>query len=258
MSRSADKRTTGAWDGAFHTTHWTEIFDARSEGEPRQREAMEQLLQTYWRPVYCFLRRKGYDREATKDFTQGYFHEVVLGRSLIQKADRTKGRFRTFLIRALERYMTSVHRADVAKRRMPEGGFIRLDGAESLEIPELVHYATPAEVFDYAWASALLDRVLAEVASQCRQRGKGTHWDVFQARVLLPITENAECASLAELCEKLDIASKSTISKMTVAVNRRFRTVLRGHVRQLVDSDAEVDDEIEHLMGILSKRSARL
>jgi hypothetical protein len=258
MSSSADKRTTGRWDGAFHTTHWTEIFDARSGEEPRRSAALEALLGRYWRPVYCYLRCKGYDTEKAKDLTQGFFQEVVLGRGLVEKADRARARFRTFLLRALERYLRSVHRGVVAKRRMPEGGMVRLDGLEGPTLPELVHYATPVEVFDYAWATALLDRVLGEVATECRESGRVTHWSVFEARVLLPITENAECASLSELCEKLDIASKSTISKMTVAVKRRFRGTLRRHVRQLVDSDSEVDGEIGHLMKVLSRRDATL
>ncbi len=97
MSKRGDKTTAGQSSGAFHTTHWTEIFDARSHDEPRRRAALRELLGKYWTPVYCYLRCKGHDKEAAKDLTQGFLCDVVLRGRLVQQADRTKGRFRTFL-----------------------------------------------------------------------------------------------------------------------------------------------------------------
>ncbi len=136
MSKRGSKTTAGGPDRAFRTTHWTEIFDARSDDEPRRHAALEELLGRYWRPVYCYLRSKGHDGEAAKDLTQGFFHEVVLGRGLIQQANRARGRFRTFLLTALDRYATSLHRAEKAKRRMPQGGLVRLEGIDGLNVPE--------------------------------------------------------------------------------------------------------------------------
>ena len=256
MPRSPDKTTTRGYDSAFHTTHWTEIFDARSADEPRRREALEHLLRRYWKPVYCYLRCKGYDRETAKDLTQGFFCEVVLGRGLIEKADRAKGRFRTFLLTALGRYTADVRRIEKAKRRTPEGGLVRLEGIDGLKVPGHLHGATPNEAFEYAWASSLLDHVLAEVAGKCRQRGSATHWEVFRERVLQPIMENAESPPLGRLCEKYGIPKKAKAATMLFTVKRNFRTVLRRHVRQFVASDAEVDDEISHLMRIFSRRAA--
>jgi DNA-directed RNA polymerase specialized sigma24 family protein len=258
MSRRADRTTTGGQDRGFQTTLWTEILHARSGDETQRRAALEVLLGSYWRPVYCYLRCKGYDREAAKDLTQGFFHEVVLGKSLFQQADRTKSRFRTFLLSCLNRYISNVHRAETTKQRMPEGGLISLEGTDWKSVPDPAYGRTPLQVFDYAWASSLLDQVVADVAGQCRETGNGPHWDVFRARVLLPILDNADAPPLSHLCEKHGIARKGDASKMVTRVKRLFRSVLRCHVRQFVESDAEVDDEIDHLMRILSKRSARL
>lgn len=248
------------WDGAFHTTRWTEIFEARSADESRRtagQAALDALVGRYWKPVYYYLRCKGYAREGAKDLTQGFFHEVVLGRGLIQKADRARGRFRTFLLKALDRYVANVQRDEKRKRRTPEGGLVSLEDVDWLRVPEPVHYASPVEAFDYAWASALLDQVLAEVAGKCRETGTVTHWELFRARVLAPIMDNAEPPSLAHLCEKHSIPKRAKASHMILTVKRRFQSVLRRHVRQFVETDAEVDEEIDHVLKIFSRGGAR-
>jgi DNA-directed RNA polymerase specialized sigma24 family protein len=255
MARCTDKTTTRGYDAAFHTTHWTEILEARSDDEDLRQAALTELLKRYWKPVYCYLRRKGYDRESAKDLSQGFFHEIVLGRSLIQHADRSKGRFRTFLLMALDRYVTSALRTETRKRRMPEGGLISLDDVDWLAIPD--RDGTPTQVFDYAWASTLLDEVVAEVAEKCRDRGSAPHWELFEARVLRPIFGDAEFPSLDDLCEKHGISRKTKASNMIFAVKRRFRTVLRRAVRHSVDSDGEVDDEISYLVKVLSRGAER-
>ena len=82
---------------------------------------------------------------------------------------------------------------------MPEGGFVRPEAIDWLNVPAPVHYTTPVEVFDYAWASALVDQVRADVSGKFREKGKSTHWEVFQARVLNPIMEDTDLPSLTDL-----------------------------------------------------------
>ena len=81
----------------FLTTHWSLIEDVQSRGD-KDRALIGLLLGKYWKPVYCYLRRKGYDNEQAKDLTQDFFHEVVLSRDLVRRADQSKGRFRSFLL----------------------------------------------------------------------------------------------------------------------------------------------------------------
>jgi hypothetical protein len=257
MAGGKPERATDKWSGSFPTTHWTKLVGARSEDLLQQDDALEELVGMYWKPVYCYLRCKGYDRDDAKDLTQGFFHEIVLRRRLIQQADQRKGRFRTFLLTALSRYVTSVHRAEAAKQRTPEGGLMHLEEIDALSVPERLHHRSPVEAFDYAWGTALLDRVLADVARRCREKGNGTHWELFGARVLLPIMQNADAPSLGELCRKYGISRKAQASNMIFMVKRRFQRALRRHVRQFVSSDAEVDREIFDLMTILSRSGAR-
>jgi hypothetical protein len=246
-----------AEDRGFRTTHWSEISEARS-GDPAKRyAALSKVILRYWRPVYCYLRCKGYDIEAAKDLTQSFFQEVVLGRSLIQQAEREKGRFRTLLLRSLDRYTASVQRAELAKHRMPEGGLVYLENIEEIEAADGGERGNPSEAFDYAWASTLLDQVLGEVERECRETGKSIHWELFQARVVAPILNDESALSRAELCETYNLPSRTKVSNMIVTVKRLFDVVLRDHVRCFTAPEDEVDEEIRYLIKILSRSGAR-
>ena len=251
-----DKTSMGGRQEAFETTHWTEIVRVREGDEARRREAMGQTLARYWKPVYCFLRRKGYGNEEAKDLTQGFFHEVVLGRRLVEHADQTKGRFRTFLLTALRRYVVSIHRAESAAKRMPDGGLARLDQTDAPDMPDAASCATPEEAFDHAWAAALLEQVVTDVQNECLADGKAAHWFVFSERVLRPVMDDAYPPSLADLCAEYGISDEALASNMIITVKRRFRACLERHVRQMVDSDEEVATEIRDLIGILSASGA--
>lgn len=251
-----DRTEMGDGRDAFETTHWTEILRARTMDDGRRRAVMNELLRRYWKPVYCYLRRKGHQNETAKDLTQGFFHEIVLGRELVQKAEQAKGRFRTFVLTALDHYITNVHRANTAKKRHPAAGIISLEGDEGHRVPEPAFEATPDEAFTHAWATALLDEVLAELEKECIETDKSTHWRVFHAKVIAPIMDNIGAPSLASLCAEHAISSEVTASNMIVTVKRRFQAILRRRVRQFVDSDDEVDQEVRDLIEILSKKGA--
>ena len=243
----------GGANEVFRTTQWSAILLARTADPGRRRAVVGQLLAQYWKPVYCYLRRKGHDNESAKDYAQGFFHEVVLGRELIQQADRERGRFRTLLLTALDRYVTSAHRAEVAQKRRPTSEVVPLEVVDALGDLELSHTATPEEAFNYAWASALLDEVLAEVEAECRRTGTDRHWEVFHARVVRPILGDVAAPGIEELRATYGIDSPARVSNMIVTVKRRFQTVLKRRVRELVGSDLEVDSEIRELMTALAR-----
>jgi DNA-directed RNA polymerase specialized sigma24 family protein len=256
MDRCGDETAASRRQGFFPSTHWTDVFLARSGDESRQRAALEHLLARYWKPVYCYLRCKGYDTEAAKDLTQGFFSEVVLGRHLIQRADRSIGTLRSFLLKSLNRYAGKVRRAATARKRIPEDRLVSLEKTGELPVPESLQHTTPSEAFDYAWASALLDEIIADVARECGETGKSVHWDLFRERVLLPIMNGADAPSLSSLCERHSIPTPDKASNMVITVKRRFQAVLKRHVRQLVESDADVHGEITYLMRIFSASGA--
>jgi len=235
----------------FPTTSWTQIREIHSLDEAKKRLLLDHLLGRFWKPVYCSLRRKGYDNESAKDLTQGFFEEVVLGRGLVDRADQGKGRFRTFLLTALDRYVVDIRRRQAAGKRASA------DGAPAIpleDLPDLPHdgsEARPDQAFNYAWATAVLDEVLARVETDCRRSGQAAHWEVFKARVLIPILENVEPPPLPGICQRLGIPDLSAASNMIVTVKRRFRSVLLETLGEHVDSPAEAEEELWELMEAL-------
>jgi len=251
--RRGNRTTLGGPNEAFEATDWSAILRARTEDPARRRDAVGGILGRYWKPVYGYLRRKGYPNDDAKDLTQGFFAAVVLGRGLVQRADPARGRFRTFLLTALDRYATSVRRAKTARKRAPAGGLVSLDGIEGLADAEPAPGQTPEQAFHHAWAAALLDRVLAEVREACATDGKAAHWSVFDARVVRPILEGTDPPPLPGLCVALRIADEAAASNMIVTVKRRFQAALRRHVAGDVAGEADVDAEIRDLMAILAR-----
>ena len=235
---------------AFLTTHWSAIGKIAADGDTDNRALINELLKRYWKPVYCFVRRKGYDNEQAKDLTQGFFQEVVLDRELLRRADQARGRFRTFLRSALEQYLARVHRKEIARKRIPKAKLVALEHIDPAELSGPAGELTPEESFDYAWVSDLLDKLLAEVEGKCRADDKTLHWQVFHDRVLQPIMEEARAPSLAEICDKYGIEDERKASNMIVTVNRRFRAALKRHLRRSVTADAGVDEELQELMQI--------
>jgi len=251
--KSDEYTSMGGTGGSFQTTHWTAIERIGLNDDIRNRALLGDLLRTYWKPVYCYLRHKEFDNEKAKDLTQDFFQEVVLGRELIQLADRTKGRFRTLLLRALDRYLVSVHRKETAGKRMPQERLISLEESGLSELPETVVNLRPEEVFHYTWVCELLDRMIGEVETECRQRGMGIHWDMFYDRVLRPIITCTEPPLLEEICHKYEIDAKARASSMIFTVKRRFRAAMKRLLRQSVASEAQINEEMLELMKFLAK-----
>jgi RNA polymerase sigma-70 factor (ECF subfamily) len=214
---------------------------------------IELLLKKYWKPVYCYLRRRGSSNEEAKDLTQGFFHEVVLNQNLVRKADQAKGRFRSFLLLALNRYVIKVKRDKIAQKRMPKGMLVSLDTEVMTELPRGVMTLTPEDSFTYVWVSGLLGQVLDEVQSLYTQEGKTVYWQLFRDRIVRPIMDRSDQPPLEQLCTKYNISDTAKASNMMVTVKRRFQTLLMQKLRDSVMSDEEAKMELEEIRRFLPK-----
>jgi hypothetical protein len=251
--RHDDYTDIGGTGGAFLTTHWSLIKEAGSSDEQNNRALVSLLLNRYWKPIYCYLRRKGYNNEQAKDFTQGFFHEVVLGQHLIEKADVAKGRFRSLLLIALNRYIGDVRERETAQKRMPKGQFVSIDKIDPPEIPQSVTESAPERTFDYAWLSALLEQVLEKVERECHEDGKDVHWNVFCDRVLHPIMDRKESPSIKEITAKYGISDEPSASNMMVTVKRRLQKALKQYLRESVTSDEYLAGELKQMRHFFPK-----
>lgn len=245
--------------GSFMTTEWGLVEQLNDRDTASQRRALDELLRRYWKPVYCYLRRRGCDNERAKDLTQGFFQEVVLGRDLIRQVRRAKGRFRKFLLTALEHYTASVHRKENAQKRRPRGRLLQLDlgDVDSANLAEPVYDMTPADSYHYAWLSLLLDGLLREVEAACHKQGLSKHWLLFRDRVVAPIMDDEHPPSLAALCQKYEIDNVILASHMITTVTRRFRAALQRRLRQSVGADAEVHGELQELICLFQPKTAQ-
>ncbi|MBN2130840.1 MAG: sigma-70 family RNA polymerase sigma factor [Sedimentisphaerales bacterium] len=249
-----DRTDMGGEREHFLTTHWSLIEDAK-EHQDRDRALIGLLLERYWKPVYCYVRRKGHDNEQAKDLTQGFFHEVVLGRSLIERADPAKGRFRTFLLHALNQYLLDERRRETAQKRIPQAKLVSLDAGQPPMLPQKVSELGPEQCFDYAWKAELLERALSELKQWYVGRGMDIHWELFRDRLLHPSLEGLEAPSLAQLCQQYGIENETKASNMLGTVKRQFQSILTRHVRQTVLSGEAAEEELGDMFRFLKKES---
>jgi hypothetical protein len=250
-------RKQGEWPirtqaGVFQTTCWAQLDMARTQDSLSRRPVIEALTDRYWRPVYYFLLHKGHGQEEALDLTQGFFQEIVLGKGLFEKADPFKGRFRTYLLTALMHYVAAEHRKKSARKRTPLKEVLHLDAAELRNLSNMETATPPDQVFIYAWAADLLLRAMAEVETECRSDGRDVHWQVFYERVARPILEEKEAPDLGEVCRRFAIEDEKTASNMVITVKRRFRAAIQRLLGETLASDADIDDELNDLVTILS------
>ena len=249
-----DYTDSGGTARVFLTTQWSLIEDIKKHPD-QDRALIGLLLERYWKPVYCYLRQKGYDNEQAKDLTQGFFHEIVLNLNLIQRADQLKGRFRTFLLFALNQYLMNEKRGETAKKNIPKEKIVSLDAVEPPVLPQSVIDSSPEDSYNYAWISALLDQVLSDVRRTCSEKDMEIHWCVFRDRIVEPMLRNAAAPTLKDICEKYGINSEKKASNMIVTLKRRFQAVLRQYICKTVATKSQTEDELKEIMKFLPKKT---
>jgi hypothetical protein len=247
-----DRTDIGGERETFLTTHWSMIQGVKAQ-EDKDRALIGLLLERYWKPVYCCLRRKGHGNEEAKDLTQGFFHDVVLNRRLAERADSSKGRFRSFLLHALNQYLVDEQRKAAAQKRIPKAKLVPLDVVDPPSLPQAVDACDDEQCFNYAWKAELLDRVLAELKEIYMGQGMEAHWFLFRDRLMRPSLDDEEAPALSDLCRQYGIENETKASNMLGTVKRRFQTVLTEHVRQTVISGEVAEEELKEMFTFLKK-----
>jgi len=255
--RRDDQTDMGGVRESFLTTHWS-LVEAVKKDQDKDQALIGLLLQRYWKPVYCYLRRKGLGNEEAKDLTQAFFHEIVLNRHLVGRADPARGRFRTFLLHALDQFLIDQRRRESVAKRIPKDKLIPLDVGDPPALPQMILEGSPEGCFTYAWKSELLDRTLAEVQAECEQQGLQTHWQLFRDKVLLPTLEDRPSEPMKAMAARHGIASESTAFNMLLTVKRHFRTALRRNLRNTVVQEEDIDDEWREILSVVGEDAQKL
>jgi RNA polymerase sigma-70 factor (ECF subfamily) len=233
----------------FHTTRWSIVASAGGQRTTATDAALSTLCQTYWQPLYAFLRRSGRPAAEAQDLVQEFF-ATLLEKDYLAAADRERGRFRTFLLTLLKRFASHQRERGAALKRGGGQTVLSLDfdSAEQSCRLEPADGWTPEREFERRWALTLLDRVLSHLAAEYRERGRD---DLFQ-RCRVFLTGETAGPSYAEVASSLGMtegAVKVTIHRL----RQRYRELLRNEIKQTVAAPEDVADELNHLLAALRR-----
>ena len=233
----------------FPTTRWTLIASAGNVRDPDSRRALESLCAAYWYPLYAFVRRRGSSPEQAQDHTQDFFARI-LEHGYFDRADREKGRFRSFLLSAFKAYLCGAFDHDHAVKR---GGGIQMfafevSNGEEMYAREPVCDETPERIYERRWALTLLDRVMEGLRDEFVRHGRLDHFN----RIKFALLGEASIpyANLARELETNEASLKVGIHRL----RKRYREILRAEVADLVADPADVDSELRFLISAVGKK----
>ncbi|MHC1765132.1 MAG: RNA polymerase sigma factor [Verrucomicrobiia bacterium] len=230
----------------FATTHWSVVLAAGQRDAPQAAAAREQLCRTYWYPLYAYVRRKGYAAQDAQDLTQEFLAHL-LGKRGFGDFDRKGGKFRSFLLTALNHFLINEWEHRRAQKRDERRIAFSLDelDPESRFQAEPADEATPERSFDRKWAATLLDQVMNRLRDEYASADKA---ELFQR--LQPCLTGAELTlPYAELAAR----SGSTENAVKMAVHRlrkRYGELLRAEIIHTVTTPQEVEEEIRYFIAL--------
>jgi RNA polymerase sigma-70 factor (ECF subfamily) len=232
----------------FTTTHWSMVIAAGRRESQQADEALEKLCRGYWYPIYVFLRRSGWTAHDAEDLTQAFF-ERVLKKDYLRAVDRTKGKFRSFLLAMLRHFIANHRRDSRALKRGGQVSFISIDdeSIDELDLRPANADTTAEQSFERQWAMTLLEQVVGRLQEEYQVAGKATLFD--ELKVFL--TGDKGTGGYAELAVTLnttEAALKMAISRM----RRRYGELLRAEIARTVSTPEEVEDELRALFAALS------
>jgi RNA polymerase sigma factor (sigma-70 family) len=233
----------------FLSTHWSVVVRASQQGSAAAEEALSELCRTYWYPLYGFIRRQGHAPPEAEDLTQQFF-ALLLEKNYVAEAKQEKGRFRSFLLTVLKRFLANEWDRQHAQKR---GGFqtvVEIDRAmaEARLNAELVHSLTPDVLFERQWATALLERVMGRLEEEYVGSGRAK---LFQhLRGCLAKGDSAR--PYREIAAELGL-SETAIKTCVHRLRGRYQDLLREEIGNTVSSPSEVEEELRHLFAAFSR-----
>lgn len=234
--------STSAARGSFQVTRWSLVLAASQPDSPEARAALASLCETYWYPVYAFLRRRGYDRDRSKDLTQELFAQLIEKRSF-EVADKERGRFRSFLLACLRHLLSHEYKKEHAAKRGGEYTFVPLDevlaenryGAEPAD-----DNMSPEKLFERRWALTLLDQAMEDLKREYVDSGRSQQFDALH-----PLIAGASdsSATYAEVAARLNL-NENAARQAAFRMRTRFGDLLRSKVAFTVASPEELEAEL--------------
>jgi DNA-directed RNA polymerase specialized sigma24 family protein len=227
--------------GGFEPTQWTLIAEASDPAHPLHDEALAELLCIY-RPALCshLIRRRRFAVEQADDIVQEFIVRKILQYNLPARADRSRGKFRTLLLTALDNFVRTRTATDEPRTSLPET-HDPSDGSLS-----------PDETFDIPWARQVLHEAIRRMSLECQHTGRADIWDVFECRIIAPTLSGAEPVDYQTLVVRHKLQSPMQASNILITGKRIFERTLRSVIAQYA-GDEDIETEIVELRQILSR-----
>lgn len=233
----------------FVTTHWSLVLSARDRQSPQSAAALEKLCRVYWYPLYAFIRHSGQSRENAEDLTQAFFTRL-LSSHFLDSAEQERGRFRSFLLVALKRFMANEWERAHAQKR---GGFqtvISLDtelAEHKIQVEAAGSEVPPDRAFERRWALALLEQTMSRLRSEFDRAGKMAEFD----RLKTFLTTERREIPYAMAAREMGI-EEGALRIAIHRLRRRYRELFREEVAHTLADGESVEEELKHLMSVMS------
>jgi RNA polymerase sigma-70 factor (ECF subfamily) len=232
----------------FVTTRWTVVLSAGRKSSPHSDRALGELCQTYWYPLYAYVRRQGKTKEDAEDLVQAFFARF-LEKNYLEGLSAERGKFRAFLLASLKHFLANEW--DKSQRQKRGGGAEHLsldwqsaDERFHLDPPDP---SSPDKAFDREWALALLERVIVRLRDECAAEGKEELFE--QARGYLMVGETA--IPYAEAARALGL-DEGAVRVAVHRLRKRYRALLRDEIAHTLDDPARVAEELRSLQAALA------
>ena len=241
---------------SFAPTHWSVIVAAgRRDSDPEAAHAaLTQLCQTYWAPLYSFVRSREYSVHDAQDLTQDFF-AFLIERKIYTRVDRQKGKFRSFLLASFKNFLADRYDHEHALKRgsgrelLPLGEEQVREAESTFQTQLDAGYATGEDrIFERSWAETLVGDSLDHLSIRYKTEGQER---LFEELRIFLTGSAAPLPPYSDLARRLGIQA-STLRSNVARLRARYRETLRAEVRRTVDTDAEVEDELRELLRVLT------
>lgn len=247
MTRSF-KATPPHSHACFATTHWSVVLAAGDKADSQCAAALQTLCQTYWYPLYAYVRHRGTRAQDAEDLIQAFF-VFLLEKDRLGSLVQDRGKFRSFLLTALKHFRTDQwKRATTAKRGGGRKVFsLDMTDAEGRFLHEPVDTTTPEKLFEVNWAVILLNTVFEKLQSEQKAQDKGEQFETLK----FCLTGQRSAIPYAQLAEQMS-ASESSLKVMVHRLRKRYRDLLQQEIAHTVADAEAVDEELRYLFQVLA------
>jgi RNA polymerase sigma-70 factor (ECF subfamily) len=232
----------------FATTHWSVVLAAGKSSSAQQKKALEALCQSYWFPLYAFLRRRGYDNHQAEDYTQAFFAHILEKHDL-RTADPKYGKFRSFLLIRLK-YFVSDER-DRAQAQKRGGGrkilSLSFQNAEGQYALEPADQLSPEMLFEKSWALTVLERTMERLEADMAKKNKQKLFEHLK----VCLTTDKDVIPYLDMAVELDM-TEGSIRVAVHRLRRQYRKLLRDEIAQTVAGEDQIDEEMGCLFAALA------